>query len=242
MIAPTYDPVDLNRGAVAGITPNDGESPEAFRDRVQSPLVVLAHLGSALADALDGMGDDDLLDETNTKDQTMSSTPGPRPNENPYRPEGQSLGGMNPSDNVRRPDLAEERLGVADETDHLGLTLRDLEQLVVAKVARARRDGDDAAYHRERAERPGYQAKAFEEGWRAGYRAAFEEVRNAYGDEMAITLTKIHVDAVKAAGTPEKSITKRDLLFLAREVASSSDRLLAVLREGAQPQRMRKPF
>jgi hypothetical protein len=92
---------------------------------------------------------------------------------------------------------AEDHLAAADEVDTPRLTLRDLEELVERKVTRARRDGDDAAYLRERRLAAEGRRAAWEEGFAAGAQHGAGEMRERYDEALGESIHKIHGYAVE---------------------------------------------
>lgn len=129
-------------------------------------------------------------------------------------------------------DVAAQRLEMADEVDHAGLTLRDLEELVARKVRRARRDGDDAAYLRGQGELVEAQRRAWEEGRRMGASAARRELLEAIDAMVGGEVRDMHNLAVKITEADPKSKAGRELrtvanlLKFARSVAVLTDSLV----------------
>lgn len=135
-------------------------------------------------------------------------------------------------------DPAAQRLEMADEVDTPRLTLRDLEELVAAKVRRARRDGDDAAYARDRAEMLEARRAAWEEGRQAGAddarRALLEEIDRQVGGEVH----DLHAWAVKVLDADPKTkagreaTTKAQMMMLAKAAAALTDSLVTKHHDG----------
>jgi hypothetical protein len=91
-------------------------------------------------------------------------------------------------------DQHERSFDRPNEVDHRGLTLADLDHLVRLKVDKARRDGDDAAYYREHANRPELLRKAWDEGHEAGHHAGWVELVAVIGRRFETATTGLRRD------------------------------------------------
>lgn len=111
---------------------------------------------------------------------------------------------------------AEDHLAAADEVDTPRLTLRDLEGLIERKVTRARRDGDDAAYLRERRLAAEWRRAAWEEGFAAGAQHGASEMRERYDEALGPSIHAIHGYAEElrsAMRLQEGTLSERDAGF-----------------------------
>lgn len=162
---------------------------------------------------------------------TMSTTPKVS---NPYdrrdRPRPNAESGIRwETQTVVDGHAGEARLERADEIDHPGLTLRDLEQLIAGKVRRARRDGDDAAYLRTRGELQEARREAFDEGAKAAAGERAEAVWVLYNERLGDLMHALHEQAVKTIDSDASTKAGRErrkvaaLLELVREVAMVTD-------------------
>jgi hypothetical protein len=130
-------------------------------------------------------------------------------------------------------DPARDRLEMADEVDHAGLTLADVEFLVKRKIAKARRDGDDAAYMRHMQDVAEVRRQAWDEGREQGEEDGRFALLEAIDHEVGGEVRDLHRLAVAIVDARERK-TKADreqtsvaaLLQFAEAVATVTDTLI----------------